>query len=77
MAERYEQVWDGDWFDIRWRGHKEMCCDCGLVHHVDSRVRMVDGQRGLQQKATRDTALTYAARRRMGIKITRTKKGNK
>jgi hypothetical protein len=62
-------VYDGDWFDIKWRGHREMCCDCRSIHHIDSRVRMVDGQRGLQQKAIRDSSLTYAARRRAGIKV--------
>lgn len=67
--ERYEQVWDGEWFDIKMRGHKERCCDCGLVHWVDSRVVTVAGQRGIQQRATRDAQLTYAARRRMGVKI--------
>ena len=67
--EQYEQVYDGEWYDIKMRGHKERCCDCGLVHHIDTRVIMVDGKRGIQQKARRDTALTYAARRRAGIKI--------
>jgi hypothetical protein len=71
--ERFEQVWDGEWYDLKMRGHKEMCCDCGLVHWIDSTIVTVGGQRGIRQRAVRDTARTYAARRRMGIKIIRYK----
>ena len=46
------------------RGGREMCCDCGLVHCVDYRVK--DGV--IEQKVSRDQSRTYAARRRLGIK---------
>jgi hypothetical protein len=39
---RYEQAHDGEWVRPKHRGFRHSCCDCGLVHHVDFRVR--DGQ---------------------------------
>lgn len=67
----YEQVFDGEWFDIKTRGHREMCCDCHLVHIVNTRVRRVGNQLHVQQQCFRDNERTYAARRRAGIKITK------
>lgn len=31
-------VEDGEWVTIAWKGQREKCCDCGLVHVVDYRV---------------------------------------
>jgi hypothetical protein len=38
---KYEQIWDGQWFDLlsRW---DLACCDCGLTHRVF--VRLKDGK---------------------------------
>lgn len=55
----YYHVTDGEWVPIPWRGFKEQCCSCALVHKVDFRV--VDGT--LQFKATVDNRSTSAARR--------------
>jgi len=44
------QVDDGEWVDIAWKGQREECCECGLIHRVDFRIR----EGGvLQFKATR------------------------
>lgn len=41
---------DGEWTTIDWKGQREQCCDCGLIHRVDFRV--AEGGK-LQFKATR------------------------
>jgi hypothetical protein len=52
---RFVQVYDGEWFQPRKRGHLMKCCDCGLVHRTDFRVK--ESTRGLhiQMRATRLT----------------------
>lgn len=55
----YYEVTDGEWIAIPWKGYKEMCCSCGLVHRIDYRV--VDGQ--LHAKSTADHRATNGARR--------------
>jgi hypothetical protein len=56
---KYIQVEDGDWIQPVARGHKEQCCDCGLVHSTDYRV--IDGQ--VWYKTKRDLRATAAVRR--------------
>jgi len=56
----YYQVIDGEWVDVPWRGFKEQCCSCGLVHIVD--YRTVDDNK-LQFRATVDNRATAAVRR--------------
>jgi len=41
------------------RGYKMMCCDCGLVHRLDFRVR----RRHVQFRMERDNRATGQARR--------------
>lgn len=41
------------------RGHREQCCDCGLVHVVDFRI--IEGQ--VEVRYTRNKRATAAARR--------------
>ncbi len=72
--ETYEQVFDNEWYDLKLRGHLETCCDCRLTHVIDTRFITVDGKRGIQQKARRDNARTYAARRRAGIQVIKCKR---
>lgn len=43
------QIDDDEWTIISWLDQHEQCCNCGLVHTVDFRVK--DGQ--LQFKARR------------------------
>jgi hypothetical protein len=55
----YYQVTDGEWVEIPWKGFKEMCCGCGLIHKVDYRV--MEGK--LQFRCVVDPRATNAARR--------------
>lgn len=63
---RYQQEQAGDDGWTRWvqpirKGYKMSCCDCGLVHVVDSRVR---GGR-VQWRMRRDNRATGQVRRHM------------
>lgn len=56
----YKQVWDGEWNPLE-RHAFIACCDCGLVHQVEIRVR-----RGQPQVAyTRMERRTAQVRRQM------------
>ncbi len=57
---KYEQIYDGDWNRFVWRGAFIACCDCGLVHRVNTRVR--NGCLELQH--FREARRTAAKRRR-------------
>lgn len=35
----YDQLHDGQWTRPIMRGYRLKCCDCGLVHKIDFRVR--------------------------------------
>ena len=56
---KYETVKDGEWVQPVPRGHKLRCCDCGLVHRINFRIR-----RGrIQFQAFRDNRATGQIRR--------------
>ena len=58
---KYVQVTDNDWIEpTPQRGHRMKCCDCGLVHVMNFRVRK--GRVQFQPK--RDKRATAAARRK-------------
>lgn len=67
--DQYEQIWDGEWTPWHWRGNTHRCCDCGAIHHLAFRVR----NNRPETKFTIDKPLTYATRRRLGLKIVKTK----
>lgn len=67
---RYEQVWEGEWDTLDWNNNLVMCCECCLVHGMKFRI---NDNNKLQVKVKIDRRRTYAARRRAGIKIERTK----
>ncbi len=67
---RFEQQWDNEWTTWDWNNNLERCCDCGKTHRVSYRV---NNQGKLESKVVTDNKRTYAARRRMGIKITKAK----
>lgn len=69
-SKRFEQVWEGEWDTLDWTNNEEMCCGCNMVHNTKYRV---DDRGKLQRKVSVDRRKTYAARRRAGIKIERTK----
>lgn len=56
---KYTITEDGDWVQPVLRGYKVACCDCGLVHVVDIRIR--NGH--VQFRAKRDNRATAARRR--------------
>jgi hypothetical protein len=33
------QVFDGEWVTISWVGQHEQCCNCGMLHEIDYRVK--------------------------------------
>ena len=57
----YEQVLDGQWIAPARHGYRQACCDCGLVHRVDFRVK----QGRIQLRAFRDAPGTKAVRQWM------------
>lgn len=57
---KYEVVVAGEWVRPVRRGYRMRCCDCGLVHVMDFRVR--DGRAEL--RAFRDNRATAAIRRK-------------
>jgi hypothetical protein len=36
---RYHKQVDGEWVRPILKGYRIRCCDCGLVHHIDFRLR--------------------------------------
>lgn len=62
MTKKTEYYWvsDGEWIQIPWKGFKDQCCGCGLVHRTDYRVTKSNT---LEFKATVDNRATAAVRR--------------
>lgn len=60
MPVRYHQAKDGDWIQPIKRGYKMACCDCGLVHVLNFRIR--DGH--IQFQPRRDNRATGQRRRK-------------
>lgn len=55
---------DDEWYRPDMKNAREMCCDCGLVHDVDYRVR-----RGrVEIRARQNPQSTANARRMFGFK---------
>lgn len=61
-AKSYAQLHEGEWTPVPKRGHKNACCNCGLVHRFKYRVN-AKGQIELQ--AVTDKRATAAIRRGM------------
>lgn len=55
---RYEQAFDGAWMAVVRRAFRLQCCDCGLVHRFDFRLK--DG--AIELRAIRDGRATGGAR---------------
>lgn len=68
----YEQVEEGDWIELS-RKHKDMCCDCGLVHRNEYRAVGPDGKMipgaTVQVRCWRDNRATANARRPLREKL--------
>ena len=64
-VKRYEKPQSGKWIQpVRWK-YRMACCDCGLVHNMDSRVR--NGR--VQFRISRNGQATYAMRKHYGITV--------
>lgn len=60
----YPQAHDGDWIVVSWRGFKEQCCDCGLVHKLNFRIVKSGVDKGrVAVQVFRDARATAAVRR--------------
>jgi hypothetical protein len=66
----FETAGGGEWFVVRRRDQLLACCDCGLAHSVDFRVR-----RGgkLEMRAWRLNLVTATQRRRRARAVKATK----
>jgi len=56
----YHQIKDEEWITPVHKGYKMMCCDCGLVHDTDFRVK---GNQ-IQFRVNRNNRSTAGARRK-------------
>lgn len=63
--DKYKQVYEQEWIRIPFRGHKDACCDCGLVHVIN--YRLVEGTLEMQVEKI-DKRATSARRRKKGLK---------
>lgn len=61
----YEQTKENEWIQPVSRGYKMACCDCGLVHDLDFRVK---GGRA-QFRVRRNNRSTGQLRRWNNIKV--------
>jgi Zn-finger protein len=61
----YEKVKEGEWIRPKKNGYKFSCCDCGLVHTANFRVRK--GRAEVQVFRHNRATATY--RRRNGITV--------
>ncbi len=60
----FEQIGAGEWLRPVRKGYLAACCDCGLVHRVDFRVR--DGR--AEFRAYRDNRRTAVKRRAKAVR---------
>lgn len=71
---KYIKQKNGEWVQPIRRGYKMMCCDCGLVHKMNFRIK-----RGrIQFQASRDYRATGQARRKYEtIRVIKQNRGKK
>jgi hypothetical protein len=63
MPKRYPAVKAGEWVQPVRKGYKMACCDCGLVHVMNFRIR----KGRVQLQAFRDNRATAQIRRRRHV----------
>lgn len=56
---KYPTYVEGEWEQPTMKGYKMMCCDCGLVHKINFRIK--NGK--VQMQTYRDNRATAATRR--------------
>ena len=64
MARTYHQIVEDEWTPVPKRGHRNACCDCGLVHAFHYRT---DRNGRIEFRATVDQRATAALRRKKEI----------
>jgi hypothetical protein len=64
---KYEIATEGEWFKPKHRGFKMACCDCGLVHICNFRLKPYKGGMALEMQMFRDKRATGAVRRKKKI----------
>jgi len=58
------RIKDGETFQVtRLRSHRLGCCDCGLVHDLEFKIRRIGAGHKLFIRATRNARATAAERR--------------
>jgi len=67
---RYTKPKEGEWVKPVMKGYKMMCCDCGLIHRLDFRVKRWGRGFKVLFRAFRHVRATAAARRRIRAKET-------
>lgn len=50
---KYEQLHDGEWVTPIMRGYRIKCCDCGLVHVLNFKVKSTGKRTRVMFQATR------------------------
>lgn len=70
---RYFQVEEGEWTEARKNGDLVQCCDCGLVHRIDYRIKTTGRGDEIEVRFRRDDRATKGIRKRSGISVVRLK----
>lgn len=61
----YLHVTEGEWVDVPMKNYREQCCDCGLVHRHNFRVKKDSrGRNKIEIQSFRDGPATGGARSR-------------
>ena len=77
MAEKYETMYGDEWHEMYQRNQKLACCDCGLVHRIDFKIKRVGTQNRIFMRAQRNERATGAKRRPYAEKLKSALKQNK
>jgi hypothetical protein len=63
---KYDQPKEGEWVQPISKGYKFNCCDCGLVHNIDFRLKAGH----IQFRVWRNNRSTGQVRRHRSINVT-------
>jgi len=65
LSKKYKQAKEGKWIQPVQKGYGLCCCDCGLIHKIDFRIK---GKK-VQFRAYRDNKATKKQRHKQRIKL--------
>lgn len=60
---KYLLTFNGDFYIVRKRNFRIMCCDCGLVHRYNHFIEKIGKRQVIVAQVFRDERATAAARR--------------